>query len=71
MKLALLIAAALAAYGAGGWLGVWLNRRLKLTPWPGAHWHSQLMIYLIRGFIFFTALMVPFPVVLLLTVLLG
>jgi len=72
MRLAAAIVVALAAYAAGGWLGFWLNQRLKLTPWPGAHWRSQVMMWSIRSLIFLIALsMVSWPVVLLAIALLG
>ena len=57
MEAAAAVAVTLLAWGAGVWLGLWLNRRLKLAPWPGPRWATQFMRLSIRYIVFSTGFM--------------
>ena len=57
MSAAAAITITLLAWAAGAWLGLWLNRRLKLGPWAGPRWATQLMYWSVRYIVFHTGFM--------------
>ena len=71
MEAAAAVAVTLLAWGAGVWLGLWLNRRLKFAPWPGPPWATCFMEWSIRWIVFNTGfLMVSIPLTYLVLALL-
>jgi hypothetical protein len=72
VEAAAIVVVTLLGWAVGIWLGLWLNGRLKLGPWPGAHWATRVMQWSIRCLVFLTAfLMISAPVTYFAAALLG
>jgi len=48
------IALTFIGWAAGAWLGLWLNRQLKLAPWPGPRWALRFTRWSVRYVVFWT-----------------